>query len=528
MSIRRAFIKSNTLNESVDFKQVSEYDLDEGIFGNKADKDLAKRLKDLCQGNSSSDKKSNKSGQSPNSKGTWKVVQTTGLQLTVADGFTSAAEAANYVKNHGGVTKLKAVQENLDEKITKENYEMNFQTILEELDRLYESDETSRPVKWVPDDFRNENGERVYMLYCGSTKMFSGTQDECKAYLEKHTIKESVDDDSETDNLEDTKESSDDEEILVDDEPIVEETQLVLECSKCGALVIKAEGDVEVDDGTDLANIEDACAFCEEAEGYKVIGTFTPSEASTTESLHELFGKKRYSYDISKKAKLIPYDQLEKGDLVVGEMDGIYDDEKGFYTIHRIKQEDNGLDIYATKNISGTFPGELHFYTQLDPENKVYVVKKADLKEGCDGELNELFGFGKKKKIAKSKNGSDSGDSDKELKVTIEVYDENGTKQFSQTFTEIPGKMPAEDQFNEVIKSNGVLNRYKSSSKKYDWSYVRKSNPPSPRDTDKYINPASRLIREAVNEEELEELLDVSPNISLSLDGGTGNDVDVL
>jgi CRISPR/Cas system-associated endonuclease/helicase Cas3 len=121
-------------------------------------------------------------------------------------------------------------------------------------------------------------------------------------------------------------------------------------------------------------------------------------------------------------------------------------------------------------------------------------AKYTVISEGCDGELNELFGFGKKKKKKSGGNGNES-DSAKESKVTIEVYDENGTKQFSQIFTEIPGKMSAEEQFNEVIKSNGLLRRYKSSSKSSDWSYVRKSNPPSYLDTDKYINPASKIIR---------------------------------
>ena len=62
------------------------------------------------------------------------------------------------------------------------------------------------------------------------------------------------------------------------EEPAAEEVpaQLVLECAKCGALVIKPEADVVVDEATDLANVEDECAFCEEKEGFKVIGTFAP------------------------------------------------------------------------------------------------------------------------------------------------------------------------------------------------------------------------------------------------------------
>lgn len=77
-----------------------------------------------------------------------------------------------------------------------------------------------------------------------------------------------------------------DDEELVDEQPVEEvaaEVQVVLECSKCGALVLKAEADVQVDEGTDLANVEEACQYCEEAEGYKVIGSLAPYEVVEAE-----------------------------------------------------------------------------------------------------------------------------------------------------------------------------------------------------------------------------------------------------
>ena len=104
--------------------------------------------------------------------------------------------------------------------------------------------------------------------------------------------------------------------------------------------------------------------------------------------------------------------------------------------------------------------------------------------------------FGKKK----SKSTKSTGNKDVERTVEISIYDENGTEQFSHTFKEIPGKMKAEEQLNQIIKSNGVLARYKASDKKYDWSYERKSNPESPFDTDKYFNAASKIIRESIEE----------------------------
>jgi len=70
------------------------------------------------------------------------------------------------------------------------------------------------------------------------------------------------------------------------EEPAVEEEprQIICECDKCGALIIKDEADIVVDEETDLVNVEDECAFCEEANGYKIVGVVAPYEAVEAET----------------------------------------------------------------------------------------------------------------------------------------------------------------------------------------------------------------------------------------------------
>lgn len=82
------------------------------------------------------------------------------------------------------------------------------------------------------------------------------------------------------------------EEEVVDDGVTVEETptedpvageeprQVICECDKCGALVIKDEADIVVDEESDLVNVEDECQFCEEASGYKIVGVVAPYDAA--------------------------------------------------------------------------------------------------------------------------------------------------------------------------------------------------------------------------------------------------------
>jgi hypothetical protein len=71
---------------------------------------------------------------------------------------------------------------------------------------------------------------------------------------------------------------TEDSEETVDDEATEEPRQLILECDKCGALVIKTETDVTIDEESDLVNVEDACQYCEETAGYKIIGVVAPFE----------------------------------------------------------------------------------------------------------------------------------------------------------------------------------------------------------------------------------------------------------
>jgi hypothetical protein len=70
------------------------------------------------------------------------------------------------------------------------------------------------------------------------------------------------------------------EEPVVEDEP----RQVICECDKCGALIIKDEADIVVDEETDLVNVEEECQFCEEAKGYKIVGVVAPYEAVEEEA----------------------------------------------------------------------------------------------------------------------------------------------------------------------------------------------------------------------------------------------------
>lgn len=81
------------------------------------------------------------------------------------------------------------------------------------------------------------------------------------------------------------------EEASTEEPEEVEVRHLILECSKCGAIVIKDEVDVVVDEESDLVNVEDECEYCEEKEGYKIIGVVAPYEIAEEEPVEESLDK---------------------------------------------------------------------------------------------------------------------------------------------------------------------------------------------------------------------------------------------
>lgn len=105
-------------------------------------------------------------------------------------------------------------------------------------------------------------------------------QDEKIEEADKEELTEAADEDVIEDGF------ADEEGIPVEEapaeEPVIEEEprQVICECDKCGALVIKDEADIVVDEESDLVNVEDECQFCEEAKGFKIIGVVAPYEVA--------------------------------------------------------------------------------------------------------------------------------------------------------------------------------------------------------------------------------------------------------
>lgn len=91
----------------------------------------------------------------------------------------------------------------------------------------------------------------------------------------------------------DTATEDADEEIVIEDEPEAEEeVRLVLECTKCSGVSIKAEAEVTVDEEAGVANVDEACQYCEATEGYTIIGKLAQYDDASDEELEELLDVK--------------------------------------------------------------------------------------------------------------------------------------------------------------------------------------------------------------------------------------------
>lgn len=102
------------------------------------------------------------------------------------------------------------------------------------------------------------------------------------AFLKKEfSITESLEEATEDETIEVTEDPAEDDTIEV------ESRQIILECSNCGAITIKSEADVVIDEESNLANAEDACQYCEEAAGHKIVGVVAPYDVAVEEVVED-------------------------------------------------------------------------------------------------------------------------------------------------------------------------------------------------------------------------------------------------
>lgn len=286
--------------------------------------------------------------------------------------------------------------QNINENINKENYEMNFQTILEELDKLYEEMPAAEQLEEasVGIHLDGKNLDTIEEIACEIAKQ------DCDMSYVKKWVNE-VNSDISVEDLAIVAEQSEfarqikelsaymkakgygtfgdfanaltealteesEEEVLIDDEPIVDDEvaeeepkQVVLECSKCGALVIKADADVKVDEATDLANIEDACQYCEETAGYTIVGTVAPYEAADIEE------------EATEEVEEATEEPIEEG---------IFNKNKETQTIRGYKSGDPSFATKIANELKSKFGGEIKKIELADGEEDVWVDTEGKAK----------------------------------------------------------------------------------------------------------------------------------------------------
>lgn len=175
-----------------------------------------------------------------------------------------------------------------------------------------------------------------------------------------------------------------------------EPRQIILECDKCGALVLRDEADVVIDEESDLVNVEDKCEFCEETAGYKIIGVvapYNPEEVEMfTEDLADWY-RRKFDKPASVRTQQAWEDELN------GEMGEISDKRRKHLERKFAQQRDwEARHTASEKNpeLEELFDAKLNVDAQnfAGDSNKVSVLglESFDAKEAEDEEdLDELF-----------------------------------------------------------------------------------------------------------------------------------------
>lgn len=299
---------------------------------------------------------------------------------------------------------------------------MNFISTFEELNKLYE-EATPKATEEVVEESAVEEA-------CTKKALTEAAEDEEIEITDEETPVEA-------EPVEDSAE-----EPVVEDEP----RQLILECDKCGALVIKSEADVVADEESGLVNVDDKCAFCEETAGYTIIGVVVPyEEAEVEEPVEEGFVEETR-------------------------------DEAPLNETLDLKSSSKQLNDLATAIYNGLSKSITNF-------DRNVVISTFAGKDSV-GSGGHIVISTVKNRIGKLPEG------------TLDMLKKRALKHLNTA--------GAEAEIANTKYENGV-------------NYVILDNI-------KFADSENALD----GKKNLDELLDISPSVSLSLNGGEGNDVDVL
>ena len=422
---------------------------------------------------------------------------------------------------------------------------MNFQTILEELDRLYEE---------LPAKEAEKKVEEAEV-----------TEEETTEEAETEEVAEAL------------NEAAEDEEILVDDEPIVDdeaaeeapveeigeeevEKQVVLECANCGGLVIKTESEMKFDEESDLMNVGEACRYCEAEEGYKVVGAIAPYNME--EEVVEIVDDEPVDEEIVEEGLFDKFkkDKKATANVKTGKKYVIYrltDPLKAPLAFYDSEREAHEW-IMAHKSSGVKYGVRAAEYTELE---EGIFTSKAEKEKEYENLIFELF----KDKVRNATANKSS------VAVAFAVADACGSLLHAITYAiddnkhhgdmrdkklidmvkklqQAAPKLKAYELVSEVLKFASVVEyddtdlqelrdlknlllKLRNGDKKQQKAYEFLS----PKMVKQIISKFDIMKKVALgeeleaDEEELEELLNIkNPTINLNLDGGTGNNVDVI
>lgn len=344
------------------------------------------------------------------------------------------------------------------------------------------------------------------------------------------------------------------------EEPVAEEEprQLICECDKCGALVIKDEAGIVADEESDLVNIEEECQFCEEAKGFKIVGVVAPYEVA--EEVTEAFGlfknkKPKPWSELEATHKLVPtkVNNFKVGDWTMTKPDQDINDVTGkalVYPVTGVIKLDSDTVVLKFEGSHGLNTNQntvlLKAVKNDTVDEEFEVANEEHIEEGLlDGRQTKVgeFEFKYQGTIASTKGISDP-------EVLAKLYAKRKGLEYGQVYNDLAHSNYRDNLFltsSGVIFKNNKKNTYSITWK--DELTNKKITEVVPSQSNFKIEGSDTEVKDILveilsdyyaqititgvdnyigDDDELEELFDIKPSVSLGLHGGSGNDVSVL
>ena len=257
--------------------------------------------------------------------------------------------------------------------------------------------------------------------------------------------------------------------------------KVILECEVCHSLIYKNKDEINIDDESQLANIDEECPYCFSTNGYKIVGQVAPFKEESDEEDIEV--------EVDGDKVEVDSEDNEDEDFEESLKEGFNDVQITTDDQHLTMTQDNetGKVTVETEPIQQeeSFESEDMMIAPLNDEDEQEIEDNSDqLNNEEDEDSNDEISFDNSEEVEDTEAGSENEESEDEESEEVDVADfeeslfnDLGQKYLTEVYDNIESFNTSnvyQDNKNNKLIIEGVIKFNSGNSKKTSFIFEAK------------------------------------------------------